>query len=158
MVTVVKLGPRREEQTRYSGTFQSRTATAAVVSASWTRSDYDLGYTRFETGDHFVEYYYTDRWFNIFAIASATGQRKGWYCNIAEPATIDDEYITQVDLLLDLWIDPQGGLLVLDQEEFERDPLLSAEQRSGALQGLEDLLQLVRVRQGPFATIGRQEG
>ena len=147
MVTVVKLGPRREEQTRYSGTFLSRTATTAVVAASWT-----------ETGDRFVEYYYTDRWFNVFAITSAAGQRKGWYCNIAEPAIIDDERIEQVDLLLDVWIDHQGGLLVLDQEEFERDPFLSAEQRSGALQGLEDLLQQVRARQGPFATIGRQEG
>ena len=115
----------------------------------------DLGYTRFEPGDRFIEYYYTDRWFNIFDIASADGVRKGWYCNIAEPAHIASDTIKQVDLLLDVWIDPTGRPLLLDEDEFAAATTLKDEQRIGAQQGLQALLHLLEVRAEPFASLER---
>ncbi|MBE3557836.1 MAG: DUF402 domain-containing protein [Ktedonobacteraceae bacterium] len=151
-ITVVKLNVQKEPQIRYQGRILQRLANGLVIAAAWTRSELDLGYTRFEPGDHFTEYYYTDRWFNIFAIAATGGKRKGWYCNIAEPAVIYNDRIEQVDLLLDIWVNPQGQFQVLDEDEFAAADL-SREQREGAQQGLQAVLQLLQARQEAFAEL-----
>src|SRR5438270_13645773 len=150
MITVVKLNPRGETRIQYSGEIVERLADGIVIQAYWRHAPKELGYTRFEPGDRFTEYYYTDRWFNIFDIASAAGQRKGWYCNVAQPASIYADSIEQVDLLLDVWVDPGGTPLVLDEDEFAGDTTLSDEQRAGAHQGLHDLLQMIAAQAEPF--------
>jgi protein associated with RNAse G/E len=152
-VIVIKLNSRQEEQTRYPAHLANRVPQGVVLEAIWERPRRELGYTVFETGDCFTEYFYQDRWFNIFAIASPAGQRKGWYCNIAAPAQIAEEEIAQVDLLLDCWIDPTGQALILDEDEFAADATLSEELRTGARQGLRDLLALLAAREGPFAEL-----
>ena len=153
MITIIKRNPTGAEKTRYTGKFLAPLTHGVVIEAVWTLPDYDLGYTRFETGDRFVEYFYSHRWFNIFAIANKEGIHKGWYCNIAEPARISVDTISQVDLYLDLWINPTGQTLQLDEDEFEATRLLSKQQRIGARQGLQELLQMLETRQEVFATI-----
>jgi uncharacterized protein len=153
MITIIKLDPTGVEKTRYRGEILECFVGGVVVEAVWTRADYDLGYTRFETGDRFVEYYYAERWFNVFAIASKGGERKGWYCNIAEPARISTDTVVQVDLYLDVWVNPVGEILLLDEDEFEASTLLSKQQRVGARQGLQELLQMLEARRGVFAHI-----
>jgi uncharacterized protein len=73
----------------------------------------------FERGDVFYEYYYYDRWYNVFQIYSGTGKLKGWYCNVTAPAQVADGTLTFVDLALDLFVYPDRRYLVLDQEEFD---------------------------------------
>src|SRR5258706_3686787 len=135
MITVVKQNPLGEIKIQYKGEVIEHLPHGVVLLAYWTLQEKDLGYTRFEPGDRFIEYYYTDRWFNIFDIAHANGTRKGWYCNVAEPAVISEEQIKQVDLLLDIWVNPKGEPLILDEDEFASDPTLTPEQRSGAERG-----------------------
>lgn len=150
MITVVKLNPQGVPKIQYAGELSKRMPNGVVISAIWRLSAKDLGYTRFEPGDHFTEYYFTDRWFNIFDIASADGERKGWYCNMAQPATLTSGRIEQIDLLLDVWIDPRGVPLVLDEDEFASDTTMSEEQRAGAQQGLRDILRMVAEQEEPF--------
>jgi uncharacterized protein len=158
MVTVVKRNPRGEELTRYSGDIVEQNAQRVVIKALWTRKQHDLGYVVFEQGDQFTEYYYTRRWYNIFAIATAGGRRKGWYCNVAEPAMLKADRIEQVDLLLDVWVGPDGTPLVLDEDEFVADTTLSDQQRQGAKDGLQALLRMIADRREVFAEIaGREE-
>ncbi len=154
MITVVKQNPVGDAKIRYSGEIIEHLTNGVVIQASWTRPAHDLGYTVFETGDQFTEYYYTDRWYNIFAIARSDGTRKGWYCNVAEPAHIYNDAIEQIDLLLDVWVDPQGEALVLDEDEFAADTTLTQAQRIGAQHGLQTLLQLIATRQEMFASLG----
>lgn len=151
IITVIKRDPAGREKTRYQGSVLERLPNGLVIQASWTLPTKDLGYTRFEPGDRFIEYYYTDRWFNIFDIASATGQRKGWYCNVTEPAKIQRESIEQIDLLLDVWVNPAGEILILDEDEFAEDTTLSAEQRIEAQRGLQAILSLQEKRQEMFS-------
>ncbi len=151
MITVTKLNPLGERKIQYQGEVIQRLSHGVVIQAYWKQPTKDLGYTLFEPGDQFIEYYYTDRWFNIFDISSAGGTRKGWYCNIAEPANIHDEQIEQVDLLLDVWVNPKGAPLILDEDEFEADITLNDEQRKGARQALQDLLQMVAAQTEPFS-------
>ncbi len=153
MITIIKLDPRGNEKIRYTGEVLEQAGGRVVISATWTLGVKDLGYVQFEPGDLFTEYYYEDHWFNIFEIVSAKGLRKGWYCNITEPAHIYDERIEQVDLFLDVWIDVQGKYLVLDEDEFAVATSMSKKQRSGALTGLQALLHWLQMRQSPFDKI-----
>lgn len=153
MITVVKLNTLGEPKVQYQGEVIKQLPGEVVISAYWTRPTLDLGYTRFEPGDHFIEYYYADRWFNIFDISTPDGRRKGWYCNIARPAHIFNDHIEQVDLLLDVWVNPEGKPLILDEDEFASDTTLSDEQRNSAKQALQDLLQLIAARKEPFSQI-----
>lgn len=153
MITVIKLNALGEAKVQYQGEVIERLADGVVIQAYWTHATKDLGYTRFEAGDRFIEYYYTNRWYNIFDIATADGTRKGWYCNIAEPAVIFADRIEQVDLLLDVWVDPTGEPLILDEDEFTSDTTLNDEQRNGAQQGLYELLQMIAAQQEPFTLI-----
>ena len=151
MITVIKRNPVGEEKTRYTGKVIERLSDGVVIEAFRTREAKELGYTRFEPGDRFIEYYYADRWYNIFAISSKDGSRKGWYCNVAAPAVISADFVEQNDLLLDVWVDPTGKPLVLDEDEFAADTTLSDEQRKGARQGLRDLLGMIALRKDMFS-------
>ncbi|GCE49021.1 hypothetical protein EI42_01535 [Thermosporothrix hazakensis] len=155
MYTVIKCDPKGEEKIRYQGELHAQLSNGIVIQAYWTFPTKELGYTRFEPGDSFLEYYYTDRWFNIFDIAGAEGERKGWYCNIVEPAMIKGNCVRQADLYLDVWVTPDGEYLVLDEDEFTADTTLSATQRKGARQGLQELLHLITNKQDIFTAISR---
>ena len=154
MITVIKQGAEGVEKIRYQGEILKRLPTGVVIQAKWTLPTKDLGYTRFEQGDTFTEYYYSDRWFNIFDILDVDGKRKGWYCNVAQPAVIFDERIEQIDLLLDVWVNPQGEPLLLDEDEFVAATMLSEEQRTGAREGLRALLQLLATHSEAFSPLG----
>jgi len=153
MITVVKQDPYGNAKAQYQGEIVRHLPQGIVIQAYWTRAAKDLGYTVFEPGDRFIEYYYTRRWFNIFAIENRNGTRKGWYCNITEPALITNEYITQIDLFLDVWVDAHGTPLILDEDEFIAASMLSIAQREGASNGLQALLQLLAGREEAFVEL-----
>jgi protein associated with RNAse G/E len=152
-IIVFKLDPFNQEKTRYTGEVIARYPDHIVVSATWTRPALDLGYTRFETGDAFTEYYYSSRWYNVFEITSAEGMLKGWYCNVAEPAHIFSDRIEQIDLFLDVWVDPNGHTLILDEDEFAAATMLTDLQRTRARKALDDILRRVEARYEVFARI-----
>jgi predicted RNA-binding protein associated with RNAse of E/G family len=95
-------------------------------------------------GDRFLEYYFDDRWFNIFQIHDRiSGRIKGWYCNIGYPAEFQPDSISYRDLALDLLVYPDGRQTVLDQDEFAELPL-RADVVTHAIVGLEELQILFR--------------
>src|SRR5258708_23082170 len=122
-VTVHKLDLRGEVVVRYDAELTERFANGVRLEARWTRPELPLGYTRFAPGDLFVEWFYTDRWYNIFEIHSAGGRLKGWYCNIAEPASIAAGGLARPELLLHLLVDPHGGMQGRDDAEVAPPPL-----------------------------------
>jgi len=52
-----------------------------------------------------------------------------------------------------VWVGPDGRTLILDEDEFTADTMLSEEQRNGARLGLRDLLALIEARHEPFAEL-----
>jgi protein associated with RNAse G/E len=154
--TVIKLGPDGREQLRYDGEVLERTSTSVTIEAFYTRSDrHELPYTVFMRGDRFVEHFFSDRWYNIFEIeAVGTGELKGWYCNVTRPALIEEDQVSAIDLALDLWVEPDGEMLVLDEEEFD-ELHLSPSDRHTAQMELTDLKRQVVAWKGPFARIAR---
>lgn len=154
-ITIRKLDHTGREIFAYPGTVLERTATSVTVEAFFSRYDrLDLGYTVFERGDRFVEYFYTDRWYNVFEIYAVSDQAlRGWYCNFTRPAIITDGQISAEDLALDVWVDPDGRAQVLDEAEFAALPL-SAEEASAVRAACAELLALAAQHTGPFGPKG----
>src|SRR5260370_6900244 len=98
MITVVKLSPRGEIKIKYQGEVVEHLSHGVIIQAYWSHPTKNLGYVSFEPGDSFIEYYYTDRWYNIFAIATTQGVRKGCYCHIPEPPFLFKHHLYQVAL------------------------------------------------------------
>lgn len=141
-IKVQKKNPAGEVTYEYEGELLSRDETSVKLEALFDRADMPLVDVVIKAGDRFVEYYFTNRWYNIFAVHDhATGKVKGWYCNVGKPAVIEDGAVSYVDLALDLWVSTDGRQTVLDEDEFEALEL-NDELRTGALKGLEELKQL----------------
>ena len=130
----------------YEGDLLHRNENSVTLEALFTREDMPFMEVTFKKNDRFIEYYYADRWYNIFEIYDRDdGKLKGWYCNIGMPAVIENGVISYVDLALDLWVSTNGNQTVLDEDEFEGLGLNDA-LRVGALKGLEELKQLFALR------------
>jgi predicted RNA-binding protein associated with RNAse of E/G family len=153
VITVHKLDAAGREVWSYTGDLLAR-------GAGWIRlealAQFDNDGIPFpgltlRRGDRMVETFYADRWYNVFTIYDgAAGALKGWYCNITRPAHLGAQEVSAEDLALDLLVYPEGGDLVLDEDEF--DALgLSPEEHTAAVQALAELRGFAANRQGPFA-------
>ena len=133
----------------YEGEELSRDEHSIKLEALFTREDMPFMEVVFKKGDRFVEYYYSDRWYNIFAIYDRDdGRIKGWYCNIGMPAVIVGGIVSYVDLALDLWVSVDGKQTVLDEDEFQALHL-SDELTTGAFNGLSELKLLFKNNRPP---------
>ena len=141
-IQVQKKNPAGEVTYEYEGKLLRRDQHSIVLEALFDRADMPFMDVVFKTGDRFVEYYYIDRWYNIFVIHDRDDQKvKGWYCNIGKPAVFEEGIVSYIDLALDLWVSVDGTQTVLDEDEFEALEL-QEELRMGALKGLDELKQL----------------
>lgn len=140
-IRIQKKNPAGEVKYEYEGVIIHRDEHTLVLEALFDRADMPFMDVVFRFGDRFVEYYYNDRWYNIFEIHDRDSDAvKGWYCNVGKPAIFEDGVISYVDLALDLWVSANGQQTVLDEDEFEALNL-SETLRTSALQGLDDLKQ-----------------
>jgi predicted RNA-binding protein associated with RNAse of E/G family len=148
-IKVQKKNPAGEVTYEYEGVLLSREANSIALEALFNREDMPFMDIVLKNGDRFVEHYYTDRWYNIFAVYDRdNGKLKGWYCNVGEPAVIEDSLVSYVDLALDLWVSANGKQTVLDEDEFEKLDL-DEELSAGALNGLNELKFLFKNNKPP---------
>ena len=149
-ITVHKLYEKGQEVWRYSGEVLERSDHSVILQAHFDHDDLDLHRLQLRRGDRLIETFYSDRWYNIFAIYDVDDDRhKGWYCNIARPARLEDEDVYADDLALDLIVTPEGESLVLDEDEFAALEI-SAEERQLVLQTLAELKAMASNKIGPF--------
>jgi len=152
-ITVIKNDHAGRETWRYQGRVLARGATWVKLEAFFNRPDVAAGYHTFRRGDRFVEWFFSDRWYNIFQMYDAGDDRlKGWYCNVTRPARLGEREIVADDLALDLFIAPGGAITVLDEDEFAALPLDEATRRA-AREAVETLRGMVAGRRPPFDAI-----
>ena len=77
----------------------------------------DLGLISRETVS--IEYFWFERWFNIFRFIEPNGPLRNFYCNIAMPPTFDGSVLDYIDLDIDIVVWPDMSFRVLDEAEFE---------------------------------------
>ncbi len=148
-VTVLKKNLAGEVIWKYEGVVLHRDETSVTIEALFDRDDLPFMDTTLKKGDRFVEFYYSDRWYNIFEIYDRdNGRVKGWYCNVGMPAVIEDGIVSYVDLALDLWVSADGKQTVLDEDEFS-ELVLDEEVRVRARKGLDELKEYFASKNPP---------
>jgi predicted RNA-binding protein associated with RNAse of E/G family len=150
MITVIKNDHRGQWQWEYTGKMVARGDTWIQIEAYFNRDTFDAGYVIFRRNDRFVEWFYSDRCYNVFRIYDALdGRLKGWYCNITRPAIITDSTVAADDLALDVFVAPDGTLTVLDEDEFAALPLSDTERRA-AENAVDQIRALAASGEAPF--------
>ena len=150
-VTIHKCDSAGSEVWRWPATVVRVDPPSLQVQAHYNAQEVDRFGLSFRTGDRFLETYFADRWYNIFAVYDVDTQAlKGWYCNVSRPARLQDGDVYWEDLGLDIVVLPDATIHVLDQDEFERLDLTESD-RATALSSLEELRHLAQDRAGPFA-------
>ena len=151
--TVIKRDAFGNDLLSYLGALVERNATFVCIDAAFDLSDRELGYIRLRRGDHFREWFYTDRWFNIFRILDAESHAlKGWYCNITQPPTITAGQVAAEDLGLDVFVQADGQMLLLDEDDFLQLNL-SSEEVKQAWAAVDEIKDMVANRLRPFDEI-----
>lgn len=149
-ITVIKRDPSGAETWRYDGTVIDRGAAWVCLEARFNRDDHDAGYLVYRRGDLFTEWFYSDRWYNVFRIQDGvTGALKGWYCNVTRPAQIGPDVVAADDLALDVFVHPDGQTLLLDEDEFAALGL-PASDRAAALAAVAQLRALAAAGMAPL--------
>ena len=150
MYTVHKRNHLGELELSYEGKVLERSETHVVLQAEFKLKTRDLGYMLLKNGDIFTEWFYSNRWFNIFRVQDVdTGAIKGFYCNITRPAEIHDDYVAADDLALDVFVKPDGETLLLDEDEYNDLPL-SETDRQQVQQAVETIYVWVAEKYTPF--------
>ena len=120
VMKILKKNLADEVTWQYEGEELSRDKNSITIEALFNRDDMPFQEIVLKRNDRFVETFYSDKWYNIFAIYDRDdGSLKGWYCNITKPAIIEIDSVSYVDLALDLWVSANGKQTVLDEDEFE---------------------------------------
>lgn len=104
-------------------------------------------------GTHSLEYYWLNRWYNVFRFSNPDGQLRNYYCNVNIPPSWTDGVLSYVDLDLDILVEPDFSYRILDLEDFENNARLygySPEIQTNARRALEDLVELIETRSFPF--------
>lgn len=115
----------------YDGTIK-KAWDCRLVSASENRLEFvgafaheivhsELGTIAAGTASH--EYYWIDRWYNIFRFVTPEGNLRNYYCNVNMPPVFDGTILDYVDLDLDLLVWPDGSYEILDRSEFASNAL-----------------------------------
>lgn len=154
-IRVEKRDEHGKLQWTYEGTLIARSETHVQLEAIFRREDYVADYHTFRQGDRMVEWFFADRWYNVFEMYDVEDQRlKGWYCNITRPAKLYADCVSADDLALDVMIYPDGQYRLLDEDEFAALDI-DDQTRQLAQQGLAHLMRLLEMRQEMFVAIAR---
>ncbi|MFT4036616.1 MAG: DUF402 domain-containing protein [Thermomicrobiales bacterium] len=65
------------------------------------------------------QWFFPDRWFSLLRFITSDDRTVGYYVNFSRPlAELRANYYRDLDLELDLWIEPDGTSTELDRDEF----------------------------------------
>jgi hypothetical protein len=110
-----------------------------------------LGVIRPETVS--VEFYWKNRWYNVFRFHEPEGELRNYYCNVNMPPVLDETVLTYIDLDIDVLVAPDLSFQILDLDEFEENAVkhkYPAEIVEKAKNSLLELLSLIKNREFPF--------
>ncbi len=107
----------------------------------------DLGLIK--KGTISYEYFWLDRWYNIFRFHEPAGELRNFYGNIAMPPKFENGILDYVDLDIDVLISPDFTPTILDRDEYERNAVTfgyAAEVKANVEGALKELLEVFETR------------
>ncbi len=100
-----------------------------------------------------TEYYWLDRWYNVFRFSSSDQVLQKFYCNINVPPQFDGRVLSYVDLDIDVLVEPDLTYRILDEDDFEQNARrygYPEEIRANARRALTEVIGLIESRAFPF--------
>jgi protein associated with RNAse G/E len=100
-----------------------------------------------------TEYYWLDRWYNIFRFGDKKQQNATFYCNVTIPPRLENGALSYVDLDIDVFVHSDFTYEILDVEDFNTNTRLYSypkEIERYAYQAVEELKTLIDKRDFPF--------
>src|SRR5215213_10589214 len=99
------------------------------------------------------EYYWLDRWFNIFKFLEPEGELRNYYCNLNMPPKFGNDVLDYIDLEIDVLVSKNFDIEILDLDEFEENSKLfeySDDLIAHTFKTLDELLKIIEIRAFPF--------
>jgi uncharacterized protein len=100
-----------------------------------------------------TEYYWLDRWYNVFRFSDPERRLKSFYCNVNMPPTFDGEVLSYVDLDVDLLVNPDFSYQILDFDDFEANAAIynyPIDVRENVHRSVSELIQMIETQAFPF--------
>lgn len=110
-----------------------------------------LGVIRRKTVSY--EFYWLDRWYNIFRFHEPDGSLRNFYCNINMPPTFSEKTLDYVDLDVDILVWRDFSYEILDLDEFAENARRYAYPNDLRLKVeavLKELISMIEARAFPF--------
>lgn len=105
-------------------------------------------------GTRTIEYYWLDRWYNVFRFLRTDDSTRLYYCNVNMPPQLESDVLTYIDLDIDILVQPDFSYQVLDHEEFAANAArygYSEDTKRQAEAAVAELIKMIEARQFPFA-------
>ena len=118
LITVRVLKYDGAEYRRWNARVARRVGSLVVLEAEF---EFDVQHPLLgdiQRGTRTIEYYWLDRWYNVFQFFAADGSTRLYYCNVNLPPKLEDDVLTYIDLDIDILVQPDLSFEVLDLEEF----------------------------------------
>lgn len=105
-------------------------------------------------GDNFnvIWFVFTGLWYDIGKVYNLSNEWTGYYCDIILPVERTSDKFEIVDLILDLWVSPDGTYEVQDDDEFEtalENGIIDVELAEKARNALNNLINEVKTGNFP---------
>lgn len=141
------------EHRRWRASLMKKEATLLVLDAAFDEEVRHSQLGLIERGTVSIEYYWLDRWYNVFRFLEPDGKLRNFYCNVNMPPRFDGRTLTYIDLDIDIVVSPGFSYEILDMEEFEANALrfkYPLDVRRRARYALDELISLIESRGFPF--------
>ena len=110
-----------------------------------------LGFIR--RGTISYEFYWFDRWYNIFRFHEPDGSLRNFYCNVNLPPTFENGVLDYIDLDIDVLVWKDFSYQILDIDEFEQSAKnfsYTDELRENVQNALAELISKIENKLFPF--------
>ena len=100
-----------------------------------------------------TEYYWLDRWYNVFRFSDPDRKLKNYYCNVNQPPNFDGRVLSYIDLDIDVLVAPDLTYKILDVEDFEENArryTYPEDVQANARLAVDELTALIEARAFPF--------
>lgn len=104
-------------------------------------------------GTSSTEYYWLDRWYNVFHFEGTGNSLCKYYCNINTPAKFDGRVLSYLDLDIDILVAPDFTSKIVDEDEFALNSSrfnYPTGIRENAARAVQEVIELIEKRHFPF--------
>jgi len=152
-ITVRVLKHDGAEHRRWKATLSRREKDLIVLEAEF---DIDVTHEllgQIKRNTRTIEYYWLNRWYNVFRFLKDDGSTRLWYCNINTPPQLERNTLSYIDLDIDILVQPDFSFQVLDEDEFETNSIMygySEKETSAAHSAVHEVMEMIEQRRFPF--------